>query len=87
MSKQQVRLASLLLEEAFGSLVETVGAHLLKHGASNLGEIVKGTGLKTNQVLAKLQIAHTHEVLLSADKEVLGCADPTPISVIRPTHH
>lgn len=42
-------MASLLLEEGFGRLVETVGTHLLKHGASNLGEIVKGTGLKTNQ--------------------------------------
>lgn len=50
MSKQQVRVASLLLEEGFGSLVETVGTYLLKHGASNLGEIVKGTGLKINQV-------------------------------------
>ena len=50
MSKQQVRVASLLLDEGFGSLVEQVGTHLLKHGASNLGEIVQGTGLKRNQV-------------------------------------
>ena len=50
MSKQQVRVASLLLREGFGSLVEEVGTHLLKHGASSLAEIIQATGLKTNQV-------------------------------------
>jgi len=50
MSKQQVRVASLLLREGFGSLVEEVGTHLLKHGASSLAEIVQATGLKKNQV-------------------------------------
>lgn len=50
MSKQQVRLASLLLEEAFGDQVEGVGTYLLKNGASNLGEISKGTGLQMSKV-------------------------------------
>ena len=50
MSQQQVRLASLLLGEGFGSLVEKVGTHLLKHGASSFSNIVQGTKLKRNQV-------------------------------------
>ena len=52
MSKQQVRLASLLLEEAFGDQVEAVGTYLLKNGGSNLGEISKGTGLQINKVMS-----------------------------------
>ena len=54
MSKQQVRLASLLLEEAFGDQVEAVGTYLLKNGASNLGEIGRGTGLQINKVASAL---------------------------------
>ncbi len=50
MSKQQVRLASLLLQESYGELVEGVGTYLMKHGKCSLGEVVRGTGLKPNQV-------------------------------------
>ena len=60
MSNQQVRLASLLLEEGFGSVVETVGTYLLKHGASNLGEIAKGTGSKMDQVQQLLAFIFTN---------------------------
>lgn len=52
MSSQQVRVASLLLEESFGELVEKVGGFLLRHGASSLAEIIRGTELKPNQVAA-----------------------------------
>lgn len=57
-------MASLLLEEGFGRLVETVGTHLLKHGASNLGEIVKGTGLKINQVEMSFKYSSPSRVFL-----------------------
>ena len=50
MSKEKTRVACLLLQENFGELVEQVGCHLLKHGACSLDAIVKGTGLKENQV-------------------------------------
>ena len=52
MSSQQVQVASLLLEENFGELVEKVGGFLLRHGASSLPEIIRGTELKPNQVAA-----------------------------------
>jgi DNA-directed RNA polymerase III subunit RPC3 len=64
MSKQQVRLASLLLEEAFGNLVESVGTYLLKHGASNLGEISKGTRLQVNKVKKCLVVLIQHQLVL-----------------------
>lgn len=50
MSTQRVRVACLLLQESFGELVERVGAYLMRHGASPLAEVVKGTELKANQV-------------------------------------
>lgn len=50
MSKEQTRVACLLLQESFGDLVEQVGCYLLKHGACPLDTIVKGTDLKQNQV-------------------------------------
>ena len=77
MSKQQVRLASLLLEEAFGGLVETVGTHLLKHGASNLGEIAKGTGLKMNQVTFHHPLWCDYGTLAAGEK-MFSCVDSAP---------
>ena len=50
MSKQKARVASLLLREGFGDLIEKVGRHLLSCGASSLAETIQGTGLKANQV-------------------------------------
>ena len=50
MSPQQVRVASLLLEETFGQLVERVGTHLVRHGALTMAEIVKGTRMKQTEV-------------------------------------
>ena len=50
MSNQQVRVASLLLQENFGDLVESVGSYLLKHGVTPMTDIIKNTGLKRNQV-------------------------------------
>ena len=50
MSPQQVRVASLLLEETFGPLVERVGSHLVRHGALPISDIVKGTGMKQIEV-------------------------------------
>ena len=66
MSKQQVRLASLLLEEAFGDQVQAVGTYLLHHGASNLGEISNGTGLQINKVnsYSATLVIHAYIILL-----------------------
>lgn len=50
MSSQQVQVASLLLQESFGELVEKVGGFLLQRGASNLAEIIRGTELEPTQV-------------------------------------
>lgn len=83
MSREPVRVASLLLEEGFGRLVETVGTHLLKHGASNLGEIVKGTGLKMNQVEVSVHVPHSHVHLCSlTDQEMFGRAHSAPVGKV-----
>lgn len=50
MSSQQVQVASLLLQESFGELVEKVGGFLLQRGASNLAEIIRGTELEPTLV-------------------------------------
>ena len=50
MSKEQTRVACLLLQETFGDLVEKVGCYLLKHGTCSLDVVIKGTELKQNQV-------------------------------------
>ena len=50
MSSQQVQVASLLLQESFGELVEKVGGFLLQRGASNMAEIIRGTELEPTQV-------------------------------------
>lgn len=64
MSSQQVRVASLLLEESFGELVEKVGGFLLRHGASSLAEIIRGTELKPNQVAAANMIDTDYNYLI-----------------------
>lgn len=50
MSSQQVQVASLLLQESFGELVEKVGGFLLQRGASTLAEIIRGTELEPTLV-------------------------------------
>lgn len=50
MSDQQVRLATLLLQESFGEVVEKVASFLMRHGSSTLAEIVQSTELKPVQV-------------------------------------
>ena len=60
MSKEQTRVACLLLQENFGDLVEKVGCYLLKHGACSLDAIVKGTELKQNQVCKKWKVTSVH---------------------------
>lgn len=63
MSPQQVRVASLLLGETFGQLVERVGTHLIRHGALPMVDIVRGTGMKQVEVshlLKKLHVYHTY---------------------------
>ena len=76
MSKQQVRLASLLLEEAFGDQVEAVGTYLLKNGGSNLGEISKGTGLQINKVMSVSDCLRVITLQYSKGQEVPGGTDP-----------
>ena len=46
----QVDVASSLLKETFGELVQKVGNYLMHHGGLALGELVKGTKLKQSQV-------------------------------------
>lgn len=85
MSREQVRVASLLLEEGFGRLVETVGTHLLKHGASNLGEIVKGTGLKINQVrdvISCIAHSHVHFCSNSSGQKMFGRTHSAPVGTV-----
>lgn len=50
MSDQQVRLASLLLQEGFGEVVEKVASCLMRHGSSSLAEVIQNTELKPVQV-------------------------------------
>ena len=50
-------MASLLLQENFGDLVEKVGGFLLQRGASTLAEIIRGTELEPTQVAT---CTHTH---------------------------
>lgn len=57
MSSQQVQVATLLLQESFGELVERVGGFLLQRGASTLAEIIRGTELEPTQVAT---CTHTH---------------------------
>lgn len=50
MSTEQGRVAALLLQEAFGKVVEKVGAFMIKHGSCTLSEIIKETHLTPTQV-------------------------------------
>ena len=54
-------MASLLLQESFGELVERVGGFLLQRGASTLAEIIRGTELEPTQVAT---CTHTHALTL-----------------------
>ena len=56
MSSQQVQVASLLLQESFGELVEKVGGFLLQRGASNLAEIIRGTELEPTLVASWIHV-------------------------------
>ena len=58
MSSQQVQVASLLLQESFGELVEKVGGFLLQRGASNMAEIIRGTELEPTQVATCTQCTY-----------------------------
>ncbi len=50
MSLLQIGLASSLLKENFGELVEKVGSYLLHHVGVSMTDIIKGTELTQNQV-------------------------------------
>ena len=45
MSPEEVRVATLLLKEAFGEVVGAVGSYLIKRGPRTLSDILKGTDL------------------------------------------
>ena len=51
-------MASLLLQENFGDLVEKVGGFLLQRGASTLAEIIRGTELEPTQVATCTHTLH-----------------------------
>ena len=50
MSDQQVRLATLLLQESFGEVVEKAASFLMRHGSSPLAEVIHNTELTPVQV-------------------------------------
>jgi hypothetical protein len=50
MSVEEGRVATLLLKEAFGEIVEAVGSYLIKHGPRTLPDVLKGTDLDKAQV-------------------------------------
>ena len=50
MSAVQKRLASYILKEHFGDIVETVGSYLIQKGARPLRDIVSETKHKKEQV-------------------------------------
>ncbi len=50
MSLLQVGLASSMLQETFGELVEKVGSYLLHQGGVSISDITKGTELTRKQV-------------------------------------
>ena len=50
MSAVQKRLASYILKEHFGDIVERVGTYLTRKGARTLKDIVSETKLKKGQV-------------------------------------
>ncbi len=54
MSNEEGRLASLLLRESFGEVVEKVGTYLLLHGPCPLYEIKKNVGLEATVVSSQV---------------------------------
>ncbi len=54
MSTEQGRVATLIIQEAFGEVVEKVGRFLIKSGNCNLPGIIKGIDLEKTQVLKKV---------------------------------
>lgn len=62
MSNERTRLASLIIKESFGDVVEKVGSYLLKQGDSSLPETIKGTGLKPNKVRKALCVLIQHQL-------------------------
>ena len=43
MSKEEGRVATQLLKEAFGDIVGKVGGYLIRHGPCTLPDVLKGT--------------------------------------------
>ena len=50
MSSELGRVASLILGESFGQLVERVGSYLIENGAHSLLDIAKGAELTREEV-------------------------------------
>ena len=67
MSNDEGRLASLLLRESFGEVIEEVGTYLLTHGPCALSEIKKNLDLQTLQV----RFPCTHHLWLALFKAVI----------------
>nr|XP_006823774.1 PREDICTED: DNA-directed RNA polymerase III subunit RPC3-like [Saccoglossus kowalevskii] len=62
MSNIQIRLASLLLRENYGEIVEKVGSYLIKYGLKALRAIALDTNLKLDQVRKALCVLITHNM-------------------------
>lgn len=50
MSKEEGRVATQLLKEAFGDTVGAVGSYLISHGPRTLPDVLKGIDIDTELV-------------------------------------
>ena len=62
MSVEQGRVATLLLRETFGEIVERVGSYLIKHGAHSLHDITKGADMTKDQVKDQHALLHDYNL-------------------------
>ncbi|XP_031566026.1 DNA-directed RNA polymerase III subunit RPC3-like [Actinia tenebrosa] len=69
MTTVQRRLASYILREHFGDIVETVGSYLVQKGARSLREIIFDTKLKKEQVQKALCSLVQHKLVVHEEKK------------------
>ncbi|KAJ7307523.1 hypothetical protein JRQ81_009548 [Phrynocephalus forsythii] len=63
MSQAEIKLASLLLREHFGEIVEKIGSHLVRMGSQPLRMIAHGTVMSLDQVRKALCVLIQHHLV------------------------
>ncbi|XP_020665898.3 DNA-directed RNA polymerase III subunit RPC3 [Pogona vitticeps] len=63
MSQAEIKLASLLLREHFGEIVEKIGTHLIRMGGQPLRMIAHDTGMSLDQVRKALCVLIQHNMV------------------------